>query len=165
MASEAETSHGSFPANATSDDIKQLLEAHANQAKEMEALRATLAKMEKNAAATAVPGSMPSSSSGSNVPPKQESAVPQDLQGLALDWGDFDPEFRRRLFTDDAFRAEFVKFHSTDHTEVRVIHESQIMTNDDYHRKRNRTEISTPAAIQSVTDDESLGKAFLQWQG
>ena len=160
----ADNNSGTFSANVSAEDLKKLQDANAKQAQEMAELKATLERIQKSNAATAVPPSVSQPSMSVSAPiPQQDQAVPNELAELALDWGDFDPEFKHKVFTDAAFRAEFIKFHSTDHTEVRVIHESQILTAEDYHRKRTRTELNSPGDLQTITDDEALSKVFLQY--
>jgi hypothetical protein len=119
----AESKTGTFPPDATNEQLLKLQAANEKQAKEMEELRATLDRIQKSNAATSVPSSVAQSSMSVSAPaPQSDQAIPNELAELALDWGDFDPEFKHKVFTDAVFRAEFIKFHSTDHTEVRDIH-------------------------------------------
>ena len=98
------TNTGSFPSNVTAEELKQMQEANAKQAKEMEELKATLERIQKSNAATAVPPSVSQSSMSVSAPiPQQDQAVPNELAELDLDWGDFDPEFKHKVFTDAVF--------------------------------------------------------------
>lgn len=130
----------------------------------MEALKATIAKFQQDNAGEAVPPSISQPSmSAEDLGMPQRQAVPIELEELALDWGDFDPAFKQKVFTDATFRAEFIKFHSTDHTEVRIIPECQILTTEDYQRKRTRTDLTTPATAKPFAEDEDLSKTLMQY--